>query len=515
MFKNLLRYSLRSFKRQRSYIIINILGLSIGIACSLLIAIYVINEASYDKFNTKRDRIYRAILNGKIGGQEVTTSSSPAVMGSTMLKEFPEVEDFLRMNGTGPTVIEYNNQTFTEEHLVEVDSSFFNFFSIPVIKGDPKNLLNAPRKAVLSESTAKKLFGNENPIDKLIKIGSDSARYVITGVMGDIPQNSHFEANILTSFMTNSRSKDTQWMSNSFSTYFLLKPNSSYKTVDAKFPELMQKYVGPEIQQYMGITLDDFISQGNKYRFYLQSLNDIHLDTSIQQDFKASTDPKYLKIFGSIAILIVLIAAINFMNLSTAQSSRRAKEVGIKKIAGSTRGMLVTQFLSESFILSFISLILALIFIKATLPYFNNLLGAKLTLSLFSNWYTIPLLLIFSVLVGFLSGSYPAFFLSSFNPYEVLKGSVKNSMKNGRLRRVLVVFQFAVSILLIVGTLIMYRQINYMLNREVGFNKEQLIVINRAEALGKKMKSFKETVKNIPGVINIIKLNRNPRPHKQ
>ena len=503
MFSNLIKHSIRSFKRQRAYIIINILGLSIGIACSLLIAIYVLNEASYDKYNTKKDRIYRAILNGKIGGQEVTTASSPAIMGPVMVKEFPEIEDFLRMNGRGPTVLEYNNQTFTEDHLVEADSSFFNFFSIPVLKGDLKNLLNAPRKVVLSESTAKKIFGNENPIDKPIKIGSDTVRYTITGVMADIPENSHFEANIISSFMTNPRSKSTIWMNNSFSTYFLLKPNSSYKTVDAKYPELLQKYVGPEIQQYTGISLTDFIAQGNKYRFYLQNLSDIHLDTSIQQDFKASADPKYLKIFGGIAILIVLIAAINFMNLSTAQASRRAKEVGIKKVAGSTRGMLVTQFLSESFILSFISLILALIFIKATLPYFNNLLGAKLVLNLFAAWYTIPLLLLFSVFVGFLSGSYPAFFLSSFNPYEVLKGSVKNSMQNGKLRRVLVVFQFAVSILLIVGTMIMYRQIKYMLNKDVGFNKEQLIVINRAEALGTKMKSFKESVKNIPGVVNI------------
>ncbi|MFA5818054.1 MAG: FtsX-like permease family protein [Bacteroidales bacterium] len=503
MFNNLIKYSLRSFKRQRAYIIINILGLSIGIACSLLIAIYVINEASYDKYNTKKDRIYRAILNGKIGGQEVTVASSPAIMGPVMVKELPEIEDFLRMNGRGPTVIEYNKQTFTEDHMVEADSSFFNFFSIPVLKGDLKNLLNAPRKVVLSESTAKKIFGSENPIDKQIKIGSDTLRFIITGVMADIPQNSHFEANVLSSFMTNPRSKEPNWMSNSFSTYFLLKPNSSYKTVDAKYPELLQKYVGPEIQQYTGISLNDFIAQGNKYRFYLQNLSDIHLDTSIQQDFKASADPKYLAIFGSIAILIVLIAAINFMNLSTAQASRRAKEVGIKKVAGSTRGMLVTQFLSESFILSFISLILALIFIKATLPYFNNLLGAKLVLNLFAAWYTVPLLLLFSVFVGFLSGSYPAFFLSSFNPYEVLKSSVKNSMQNGRLRRVLVVFQFAVSILLIVGTMIMYRQIKYMLNKDVGFNKEQLIVINRAEALGKKMKSFKESVKNIPGVVNI------------
>jgi len=503
MLKNLIRLSLRSFKRQRVYIIINILGLSIGIACSLLIALYVINEAGYDKFNTKRDRIYRTILNGKIGGQEITASSSPAIMGPTMVKEFPEIEDFLRMNNNGPTVLEFNNQTFTEDHLVEADSSFFNFFSIPVLKGDLKNLLNAPRKVVLSESTAKKIFGNENPIDKPIKIGSDTVRYIITGVFADVPHNSHFEANVISSFITNPRSKNPTWMSNSFSTYLLLKPNTSYKTVDAKFPALMQKYVGPEIQQYTGISLDDFIEQGNKYRFYLQNLTDIHTDTTIQQDFKAPIDPKYLTIFGSIAILIVLIAAINFMNLSTAQASRRAKEVGIKKVGGSTTGMLIAQFLFESFILTFVSLILSIIFIKVTLPYFNNLLGANLALNLFASWYAIPSLILFALFVGFLSGAYPALFLSSFNPYEVLKGSVQNSTRNGRLRRLLVVFQFAVSILLIVGTLIMYRQIKYMLNKDLGFNKEQLIVINRAGALGTKMKSFKEIVKNIPGVVNI------------
>jgi len=504
MFKKLITHSIASFKRQRAYIIINVLGLSIGIACSLLIALYVLNEASYDQFNTKRDRIFRAILNGKIGGQELTVASSPAIMGPVMVKEFPEIEDFLRMNGSGPTVIEYENQTFTEEHLVEADSSFFNFFSIPVLKGDPKSVLNAPHKVILSESTAKKIFGNANPIDRQIKIGSDTVRYIVTGVMGDVPQNSHFEANMITSFITNPRSKEPQWMNNSFSTYFLLKPNSYYKTVDAKYHDLILKYVGPEIQKFAGISLDDFIAKGNKYRFFLQSLNDIHLDTSVQQqDFKAPADSKYLIIFGSIAILIVIIAAINFMNLSTAQASRRAKEVGIKKVAGSTRGSLVAQFLFESFILSFAALILSILFIKVTLPYFNNLLGARLVLNLFQPWFTIPVLIVFSLFVGILSGSYPAFFLSSFNPYEVLKGSVKNSMKNGRLRRVLVVFQFAVSILLIVGTMIMYRQISYMLNKDVGFNKEQLIVINRAEALGGKMKAFKETVKNIPGVVNV------------
>jgi putative ABC transport system permease protein len=503
MLINLIKHSIRSFKRQRAYLIINILGLSIGIACSLLIALFVISESSFDQYNLKKDRIFRVVLNGKIGGQEITGAYTPAIMGPTLPKEFPEVEDFLRMNGHGPTVVEYEEQIFTENDIIEADSSFFNFFSVPVLKGDTKNLLNSPHKVVLSEFTAKKMFGDQNPIDKMIKIGNDSTRFVVTGVMGDVPENSHFRASMLSSFLTNPRSKETVWMNNSFSLYLLLKPNSNYTTVDTKFKDLIVKYVGPEVQKYFGTTIEDFIKKGNIYRFFLQKLTDIHLDNSVQGGFKAPSDPKYLIIFGSIAILIVVIAAINFMNLATAQASRRAKEVGIKKIGGSTRGMLVTQFLSESFILSFLSLILALIFIKVSLPWFNNLLGTRLVLNLFTVWYTIPLLLLFTVIVGIMAGSYPAFFLSSFNPYEVLKGTVRNSTGNGRLRRVLVVFQFAVSILLIVGTLIMNRQIKYMLNKDVGFSKEQLVVIERAHVLGNKLKSFKENVKRIPGVVNI------------
>jgi putative ABC transport system permease protein len=504
MFNNLIRYSLRSFKRQRAYIIINVLGLLIGIACSLFISFFILNELSFDRFNTRHNRIFRLIQNSNYGNQEYTASYCPAVIGPAILKEFPEIEDFLRMTRRMPAVVECNNQTFIEENLVEADSSFFNFFSIPVIKGDPGNLLNAPRKAVLSVSTAKKIFGDKNPIDRIIKIGSDTIGYTVSGVIADIPENSHFEASILLSFMTNPRSNEQVWTNNSFSTYLLLKPNTDFRKVDEKISELIFKHVGAEIQQAMGISMSDWVAKGKKYRYYLQNLTDIHLDPSIVQEFKEAGDPKYLKIIGSLAILIVVIAAINFMNLSTAQASRRAKEVGIKKVSGSTRSMLIIQFLSESFILSFISMVFGLILIKVTLPYFNNLLGANISLNLFSVWYTIPFLILFTLVVGFLAGSYPALFLSSFNPYEVLKGSVKNSMQNGRLRKVLVIFQFAVSILLIVGTIIMYRQIKYMLNKDLGFNKEQIIAINKAETLGKQVKSFKEAVNNIPGVINIV-----------
>jgi putative ABC transport system permease protein len=504
MFKNLLRYSIRSFKRQRSYIIINVLGLSIGIACSLFIASYILNETSYDRFNTKADRIFRVILNANLEGAGLRIWASPAVFGPTLQKEFPEVEKFLRMHKVSPAEITINNQTFKEDHLIQADSSFFDFFSVKVLKGDIKNLLYSPRKVVLSVSASKKYFGDENPIGKILKIGSDTIDYTVSGVMTDIPENSHFEASMITSFMTNPESNDQIWLSASFSTYLLLKPNSNYETVEKKFPELVDTHIGPEIQKYMGISLSDFRAKGNSWSFFLQNLKDIHLDPSIQQEFKEASDPKFIKILTCLVILILVIAVINFMNLSTAMASRRAKEVGIKKVAGSTKGLLILQFLTESFILSFVSLLVALIIFVVTLPYFNNLISANLTPNLFANWYNIPGLLLFSLGTGFLSGSYPALYLTSFNPHEVLKGRVTNSKQNGLLRKVLVVFQFAVSILLIVGTIIMYRQINFMLNKDLGFNKEQVIVLEKAGDLGTKTNSFKESIREIPGVVNIV-----------
>jgi putative ABC transport system permease protein len=503
MIENILRHSLRALNRQKGYVFINIIGLSIGIACSLIITLFIASELSYDQFNLKKDRIYQVVLSGKIGGQEMNASSTCSPVGPTMLKEFPEVEDIVRMNNWGETIVKNNQQSFTETAFIEADSSFFNIFTISLLSGDKRTVLNAPHKLVLSKSTAHKIFGKEDPLGRALKIGTDTILYTVAGVMEDLPKTSHFDANIIGSFVTNDRANDNHWTSNSFGTYVLLKPNSDPKQVDAKIIELIKKYVGPEIQKYLGITLDDFFSKGNKYTMYLQPLTAIHLNPVVQQETKAPNDPKYLLIFGSIAFLIIIIASINFMNLSTAQSSRRAKEVGIKKVSGSTRGMLIWQFISESIILSFTSLILAVVIIKLSLPLFNNLLHANLELSIFENWITIPALIMLSIFVGLLAGSYPAFFLSSFSPYAVLKGTLKNSMKNGRLRSVLVVLQFTISIILIIGSTIMFHQINYMLNKDLGFNKEQLIVIQRAEALGNRVKTFKEALSRISGVSSV------------
>jgi putative ABC transport system permease protein len=504
MLNNLIKYSLRSFRRQRSYILINITGLSFGIACSLLIALYIFNEASYDRFNVRRDRIYDIAMNFKISDQEFTEASSSVPLGAAMLSEFPEVEDYLRMKRMyGAKTLKYNNQAYSEDNIIEADSSFFNFFTIPVLRGDRGNLLNAPRKIVLSASVAKKIFGNENPVDKILKIEKDTNAYVITGVMDDIPGNSHFRAGVLVSMLSDPQADNQDWGNNNLCTYVLLKPNADYKNVDEKLKPLVIKYIGPLLQQGLGFSFEEFLKKGNKFGYFLQKLTDIHLDTSVKPHFLTAGDPKLLTILSGIALLILLVAAINFTNLSTAQASARSKEVGIKKLGGATRSILRAQFLIESLLMSFTSTIIALLIIKIILPFFNDMLGTSLTLNLSATWYMIPFIVLFSVITGILAGSYPAFFLSSFSPNRVLKGSLDASSHRGRLRKVLVVFQFTISIVLIISTLIMYRQITYMLKRDPGFKSGQLLVIENEGALGANARSFKETIAMIPGVTDV------------
>jgi putative ABC transport system permease protein len=503
MNKTQIKYSFRVFKRQKAYVFINVIGLAIGLSCSLIIALFIRYELNYDQYNEKKDRIFRVILNGKISGQEVTVTSTASKIGPTMRSEFPEVEDFLRLNGWGETIIRYGDNRFTENAFIEADSSFFNFFSIPLSRGNKETVLNEPHTVVISESASKRIFGENDPIDKMIKIGNDTIYYRVTGVMEDIPANTHFEANMIGSFMTNPRATENQWLSNSFNTYVLLHPNADPQKVNNRFSGMIVKYVGPLVTKYFGISMQDFLEQGNKYNMFLQKLTDTHLDPSIEQDLKPANDPKYLWIFGSIALLIIVIASINFMNLSTAQASKRAKEVGIKKVSGSTKGKLVSQFLAETIILSLVALLITILIVELSLPYFNKILGLNLNVGYLSTWHTIPALLIFSVMIGILAGIYPAFYLSSFNPYMVLKG-MRASNKGGiTVKRILVVLQFSISITLIVGTLIMFRQIRFMLNKDLGFNKEHLLVLRNAGTIGDKIKIFADELRNIPGVVKV------------
>ncbi len=491
---------MRSLKKQKGYVAINIFGLSVGIACSLIIALFVLHQLSYDKYHEKKDRIFRLTLDGKIGDQEVNSAYTASIIGPTMAKDFPEVESFCRLNVFGETIVKYEDFTYIVNDFCEVDSSFFQIFSIPLLKGNIKTVLNSPNTMVLSESTAKKIFGNEDPVNKMLKINTRKEPYRITGVMADFPENTHFNADILTSFLTNSRANDGEWLNNSFSTYILLKPNTFASDVEKKFPGMIEKYIGPRVLELFKVSLTDFLAQGNRYDFHLQPLTKIHLEPAIDHEVKPATDPKYLVIFGSIAILIIVIASINFMNLSTAQASKRAKEIGIKKVAGSSKGMLILQFLTDSTIISLIALVLAVVTVLLVLPLFNNLLQARVSFNPFSSIYYIPLLIGFAIFVGILAGAYPAFYLSSFNPNTVLKGKIRDGAKNSSLRSILVSIQFLISIVLIIGTMIMYRQLNYMVNKDLGFDKEKLLVIDQAGSIGDQVNTFKNELLRLPGI---------------
>ncbi|MCB8995654.1 MAG: ABC transporter permease [Bacteroidales bacterium] len=503
MLGKLFKHSFRALNRNKSYVFLNITGLSIGLACSLLIASFIIEELSYDKFYKNSKEIYRVILDGKIGEQQILSAYTCAPLGPTLINELPEVADFCRIEFWSEVIIKNNEKSFAVSRFMEADSSFFNIFSIKLINGDKNRVLSEPHTLVLTQSEAHRIFGDEDPVNSLLKVGRDSTLYRVTGIMEDFPENSHIQADMIGSFMTNPRSNDPTWLSNSFFTYVLLKPHSNIEDSNQKLNSILRKYIAPEVHRYIGVSLEDFYEKGNRYSMFLQPLLKIHVEPEIEGGQKSPVNTKYLWIFGCVAMLIIIIASINFMNLSTAQASQRAKEVGIKKVSGSSKSLLVTQFILESVILSFISLIISLVLVYLLLPYFNELLATHLQFIIFKAWWIIPALFILTILVGFISGSYPAFFLSSFQVVNVLKGKIRNNNKTGRLRSVLVVLQFSISMILIIATLIMYRQMNFMLNKDLGFDKENLMIIERGGSIGNHVNAFKSDILDINGVLSV------------
>jgi putative ABC transport system permease protein len=502
MFASFLKTALRNIFRHKSYVLINIIGLSVGIACSLLILLFIRHELSFDKFNEKYDRIYRINLDGKMGETELKGAYTPAPLAKTLIADFPEVETAIRMERWNEVLFRIDDRKYVEKNVMLADSSFFDIFSIPLLRGNPRKALAEPYTVVLTENAAGKYFGKDDPIGKQLRINSDTNLYTITGVMADVPENSHFEFSILMSFLSQQRAKDDFWLSNSFATYVLLKDGASVTDFEKKLPAMVEKYVGPQVVQLLGIDLGQFTATGNRYGFFVQPLSDIHLNPSISQDFRPPTDRKYIYIFTLVSLIIIIVACINYMNLSTARSVNRSREVGLRKVVGSSHRQLVWQFLLESIILCLISLVFALILVELMLPYYNNLLQTKLVMQYFDRWYTLPGLLILAILIGIFSGSYPALFLASFKPVSVLYGKLKLGLSNVQIRRGLVVLQFVITICLIFSSLIIYRQIQYMVNKDLGFDKEMQFVISRTDALRKKISSFKQEIAKLPGVIN-------------
>ena len=496
MWLSYLKVAFRSLIKQRLYAFINIAGLAIGVTTCILILMYVRYEKSYDTANPQASQIQRLGLAGKLGDNAFRMTNSTAPAGQAMLEEYPEVINYVRIRNTGFPVLRYEDKVFSEEQWWQADSSVFEVFNIPVIAGDPATALTRPFTVAITEKMARKYFGDENPIGKVFN-SDNQADWTVTAVVEEMPLNSHWHFDFLGAMGTYGDSRNPMWLSNNFQTYLLLKEGANPDELRAKFPDLVKRNVGPELQQYMGISIDEFFDRGDSYELLLTPLLDIHLYSNLQGEIEVNGDGRTVTIFGFIAIFILLLASINYMNLSTARSMSRAREIGIRKTLGSNRGQIIVQFLAESIFVTFLAFSLALILVKFILPWFSGLIDTPLSLDASD----IPWIYLWVIPVGLLAGSYPAFLLSSFNPLRVLKGKPSAGKGGNWLRNGLVIFQFTVSITLLIGTMVIKDQLDYMQTKDLGLNPNNLLVVNKTDDIGRTIQGFKAALRDDPGTI--------------
>ena len=494
MFKNYFLVAFRTIVRQKFYSGINILGLTLGIAISFLITLYILDELSYDRFNTNIDNMYQLDLHGKIGGQEVFTSNTAPVIASALVREIPQVDQSLRVEEWDDVPVKYGENAITENKICIVDSNFFNFFSYKLIKGDPDKALAEPNSVVMTEKSAKKFFGDDDPIGKMVMIGSgNDMTFRVTGIAANPPENSHMKFNYLVSMSSYKwMTGDEDWLDNYMYTYFSVHPGADLNLVQKKLDQMVVDHVGPRISQMMGVSLDQFLSQNGAYGYIIFPVRDIHLYSNMEDKMEPGGNISYIYIFGVIGLFIILIASINFMNLATARSAGRSKEIGLRKTFGSMKNQLVGQFLLESIMFSLIAMLLSFLVVGLLLPQFNEIAGKSITFSSIFNSKMILSMLAITVFVGFLSGSYPAFYLTRFRISEVMKGQAAKGVKGKGLRGVLVVLQFSLSIILIICTIFVYRQLQYIQHKNLGFDKQNVLVIPNMNSLGKNEGAFKD-----------------------
>ncbi len=499
MFKNYFKTALRNLSKNKFYTSINIIGLAVGLATCLLIFLYVVDELGYDKYNANAARIYRVNNDIKFNGNYLDLAQVPAVMGPTMLREMPQVQQYVRINWHGSFLVKKGDENIQEQRVAYADSTLFDVFTLPVIAGDAKTALKDYHSLVITETIAKKYFNSTDVVGKTMLM-NDTSNYKITAVIKDIPKQSHFHFDFFVPMLENGGINEDNWLSENYTTYILLKKNADVKQLEAQLNPFMDKHVGPQLQSVVNISLSDFKKGGGYIRASLTPLTAIHLHSNKQGELEGNGNAEYVYIFSGIALMILLIACVNFMNLSTARSSNRAKEVGVRKVLGSLRANLIQQFLTESFLISFIALVVAVLMAWLLLPYFNQLAGKEINAAALLQPNMVLSLIVLMLIVGLLAGSYPAFFLSSFQPIDVLKGKLAKGFKRSWLRNSLVVFQFVISIVLIFGTIVIYNQLNYIRNKDIGFNRNQVVIINHANTLGNQTETFKNELLQVSGV---------------
>lgn len=510
MIRNYFKIAWRNLMKYRFISFINLFGLTVGLTCCLLIATYILNELSYDRYNTNADNIYRVTrsFNNDQGVVSLNLSTVSPPFGYYFPTDFPEIKKMTRLLDNGITPLRYKEKLINEQHVYFADENLFDVFTVKVMKGNPKTALADPYSVMLSEANAKKYFGEEDPMNKTIRC-NNQFDLKVTGVYKTFPANSHIHPEMMVSFNTlkdtlvyGAENLRTNWGNNSFFTYLLLPDHYDIKNMESRFPSFIDKHMAG--QEYIG-------KQASKYtKISLQKLTDIHLYSHTDYEAEPNGDIDRVYIFAAIALFILLIACINYMNLSTARSALRAKEIGIRKVVGAERKELIFQFLSESVIVTVIAGILAIVFLWLTLPWLNKVSGQELSMNVLLQWQVLVPVLLAPVAVGLISGIYPAMFMSSFRPIQTLKGIFKVGGRSVSFRKVLVVTQFSISIILIITTVVVFQQLHYMQQKSLGFDKEQIAVIPYNSALNDKFEAFRNDLLANSNIKNASRSSRIP-----
>ena len=503
MFKNNLKIALRSLLKQKVYTLINVFGLSVGIASCILIVLFVRNEFSYETFFADKERIYRMVLERKYPNHSTFYAVVPHSFEGVIKRDFPEVEESVNVFGFQNFSMSYKNERdevsqFDEDFVAITDTNFFKIFNLKLVQGNPTTALGQANEMVVTEEMANRYFGNVDPIGKILRAGEQE--FKVSGVCENVPANSHFKFSALIAVATFPFTKQENFTSFSTFTYFKLKPGSDAIDFETKLPKVVDTYAAAQIERNLGKSWADYSKEGNGYRYFLQPLSGIHLDpTNLEAQMKPGGNRTTVYILISVAILILLIACINFMNLATARSAERAKEVGIRKVMGSFKQQLIAQFLTESFVLSAVGVALAVIILYFILPYFNNLTEKQLTIPF--DLTSLFVLIALTIFVGLLAGIYPSFILSSFNPVVVMKGNFTGHSKGKWIRNGLVIFQFWISIMLMIGTMVIQNQMKFISEKSLGFDREQVLVVEKGFNLDpQRMTTLIEEIKRLSEV---------------
>lgn len=512
MIKNYLKSAWRNIARHKFISFINIFGLTIGITCCLLILTYIINETGYDKYNTNANRTYRVtrIFYSGNGVESLHLSAVAPPFGPLLKSAFPEVQQMTRLYPNGTVILRYKEKLFNEENSFFADEHFFDIFSVDVTNGDKFTALNDPYTVMLTDKIAHKYFGDTDPINKTIILDNTKHEFKVTGIFKPFPVNAHMHPEILISFNTlkdtamyGEKQLETNYGNNSFYTFLLLPKGYNADNLRKRLPSFLDNYV--HMPGMAGnVKTSKFVT------LTLQKLTDIHLRSHLDDELESNGDITRVYIFSVIALFILLIACINYMNLSTARSALRAKEIGIRKVIGAQRKEIIRQFLSESVLVTWIALLLAVILTSVLLPYIDKLSNLNLALSELYSWDILVALVALPFIIGLISGIYPALFMSSFKPVKVLKGVFKAGSGGVSFRKVLVVTQFAISIILIVATTVVFQQLRYIQQKSLGFNKDHILTTAYNGDLDKKYDSFRNDLLSIPGVKEAGRSSRIP-----